>query len=100
MFRLIIKQQPVTKRFKSTMTTANQVNAIQLQTWLNTQKENTIHNDICIIDVRERREVEKFGKIKGAINVPFKSDLFIAGLSDLNKQSKVSLLLCQIMFRH
>lgn len=97
MFRFIIKQQqqPFKKiRLMSTLATAKQVNAGQLQQWVNSAKTKPIHNDFTIIDVRERNEVEKFGKIKGAINVPYKSlssDMFIAGLSDLNKHSKVSL---------
>ena len=92
MLRFINKINPqVNKRFTSTLTTARQVNGTQLQSWLLKKKANTIHNGITLIDVRERQEVEKFGKIESAINIPFKLDpsVFIAGMSDLNKEDKV-----------
>lgn len=90
MFRLIL--QPHKIRLMSTLSAARQVNGAQLQTWLAQEKKKTIQNDITIIDVRERNEVEQYGKIKGAINVPFKleTSMFLAGLSDVNKHSKVS----------
>ena len=92
MLRFIIKRNLATKRFYSTnnMSTARQVTANQLSSWLATQ-ETKAHNDFIIVDVRERNEIEEHGKIKGALNVPFKLDpvMFSAGLSDLNKHGKV-----------
>lgn len=75
----------------STLSSAKQINSTQLQTWLEQEKQKSIHNDITVIDVRERHEVEQHGKIKGAINIPFKLSptMFMAGLSDINKHSKV-----------
>lgn len=90
MFRFIIRN-PQKTRFMSTLSSAKQVNSAQLQIWLAQVKKKTIHNDITIIDVRERHEVEQHGKIKDAINLPFKLSptMFIAGLSDVNKNAKV-----------
>ncbi|KAI7888121.1 beta-lactamase-like protein [Mucor mucedo] len=75
----------------STLSSAKQVNSAQLQAWLSQEKKKVIANGITIVDVREHDEVEQHGKIKGAINVPFKLDttMFLAALSDINKHSKV-----------
>jgi hypothetical protein len=56
------------------------------------ENEQKRHSDIRIIDVRERSEIEQEGKIKNAINVPFKlsPDMFAAGLSDFNKHDMVT----------
>jgi len=72
------------------MSTARQVTANQLSSWLAAQEAKS-HNDLIIVDVRERHEIEEHGKIKGALNVPFRLDpvMFAAGLSDLNKHGKV-----------
>lgn len=93
MLRFIIKRNSINKRFYSTnnmSTTARQVTANQLSAWLATQ-ESKPHNDLIVVDVRERNEIEQHGKIKGSLNVPFALDLtmFSAGLSDLNKHGKV-----------
>ncbi|CAO3640358.1 unnamed protein product [Mucor fragilis] len=92
MLRFIIKRNLANKRFYSTnnMSTARQVTANKLSSWLAAQ-ETKAHNDVIIVDVRERHEIEEHGKIKGALNVPFKLDpiMFSAGLSDLNKHGKV-----------
>ncbi|KAI9473414.1 MAG: beta-lactamase-like protein [Benjaminiella poitrasii] len=73
----------------STMRAAKPVTSKQLISWLT--NNNKLQQDVTIIDVRERDEIEKFGKIKGAINVPFKLEpsMFAAGLSDINNNSKV-----------
>ncbi|KAL7310579.1 hypothetical protein PS15m_010064 [Mucor circinelloides] len=92
MLRFIIKRNLTTKRFytTNTMSTARQVTANQLSSWLAAQEAKS-HNDLIIVDVRERHEIEEHGKIKGALNVPFRLDpvMFAAGLSDLNKHGKV-----------
>ncbi|KAG2231464.1 hypothetical protein INT48_007537 [Thamnidium elegans] len=55
----------------STLSAAKQVNASELSNWLKKEKQKTIQNDITIVDVRERHEIEKHGKIKGAVNIVF-----------------------------
>ncbi|CAO3652956.1 unnamed protein product [Mucor hiemalis] len=92
MLRLILNSHKLNKRCMSTIASAKQVNGTELKAWLAQEKKKPIHHgDMTVIDVRERHEVEKFGKIPGAINVPFKLEpaMFIAGLSDLNKHSKI-----------
>ncbi|GAA5802431.1 hypothetical protein HPULCUR_007896 [Helicostylum pulchrum] len=92
MLRLITRNvQLNSKRSVSTLSLAKQINASELSDWLEKEKQKTIQNDITIVDVRERHEIEKHGKIKGAVNVPFKltPDMFLAGLSDLNKHTKI-----------
>lgn len=83
--------KPSGTRWTSTVSSAPQVSPKELSAWLAAQSTKTIQDDITIVDVRERHEIEKYGKIKGALNVPFKlsTDMFLAGLSDLNRQSKV-----------
>ncbi|GAA5811775.1 hypothetical protein MFLAVUS_005218 [Mucor flavus] len=92
MLRLITRNAQLnSKRSMSTLSLAKQINARELSDWLEKETKKTIQNDITIVDVRERHEIEKHGKIKGAVNVPFKlaPDMFLAGLSDLNKHTKV-----------
>jgi predicted sulfurtransferase len=90
MFRLIIQNTP--KRYYSALSSARPVTSSQLSNWLTT-KDNQMYSDVVVVDVRERHEIEKYGKIKGAINVPFKLEptMFAAGLSDISKHDKVNL---------
>jgi hypothetical protein len=89
MFRLIIKNAP-TKRYYSALSSVKPVTSTQLSSWLAT-KNNQMYSNIVVVDVRERHEIEKYGKIKGSINIPFKLEptMFEAGLSDINKHDKV-----------
>ncbi|KAI8328534.1 beta-lactamase-like protein [Choanephora cucurbitarum] len=66
------------------------INHSQLKGWLKEQEQKW-QTDITLVDVRERHEIEKHGKIKSALNVPFslESKLFLAGLSDIAKSSKI-----------
>lgn len=66
------------------------INSSQLLTAIQ-QNEQKRHSELVIVDVRERSEIEQEGKIKNAINVPFKlsHDMFTAGLSDINKHDMV-----------
>ena len=70
------------------------INHSQLKRWLKEQEQQW-QTDITLVDVRERHEIEKHGKIKSAVNVPFslESKLFSAGLSDIAKSNKVIITL-------
>lgn len=51
-----------------------------------------------LIDVRERVEIERNGKIKTALNIPFvHQDLFSAALSDIKKNDMVNRF-CMIFY--
>jgi hypothetical protein len=83
---LLYKSQP--SRFYST-SSVKQITSNQLVGWLNEKK---LYSDLIVIDVRERKEIEQKGKIKGALNIPLSPKLFSAALSDINKDATVNKL--------
>ncbi|KAG1451165.1 hypothetical protein G6F46_010239 [Rhizopus delemar] len=80
---LLYKSQP--SRFYST-SSVKQITSNQLVSWSNEKK---LYSDLIVIDVRERKEIEQKGKIKGALNIPLSPKLFSAALSDINKDATV-----------
>lgn len=55
-------------------------------------REQLLQQNVSLIDVRDRNDIEKEGKLKNAINIPFhlqQEDMFTAALSDVKKQTPV-----------
>ncbi|KAL0087670.1 beta-lactamase-like protein [Phycomyces blakesleeanus] len=75
-------------------TTVKPVEGPELREWLIHQQEtDPFRKQLCLVDVRERHEIESVGKIPGALNIPFSvakehPELFNAVLSDLDKNKK------------
>ncbi|KAI8983469.1 beta-lactamase-like protein [Pilobolus umbonatus] len=88
---MFLVRSAIKHQYRSFATSAKPVTGQQLNQWLQEKKSWQSQSDIVIIDVRERNEIEELGKITNAINIPFRlpSDMFAAGLSDINKHAQV-----------
>lgn len=84
MLRSLLNKRQFSRFYSSK--SVNKVAQNQLSEWLNEKK---LYSDLVVIDVRERKEVEQQGKIKGALNIPLLPHLFHAALSDMNKEATI-----------
>ncbi|KAI9266085.1 hypothetical protein BY458DRAFT_540380 [Sporodiniella umbellata] len=68
------------------LTRQSQFEEALLSEWL---KKEKLYRNLVVVDVRERKEIERYGKIPGALNIPLSPSLFRSALSDLNKEANI-----------